>query len=270
MWNALLAVAGTLVVAYVALRLTTRPSHDRAWRPEQAVLPRVSFDGDRVHVRNVRDFTFRSATDFTPAYREHTYDLRKLERVWFVLSPFNREWRGPAHSFLSFQFADGQYVSVSVEARRQAHEAYSPLKGTLRQYELMYVIGEERDVIGVRAVTNDDPVYLYPARATPQQARALFVAMMKRAQRIEREPVFYNTFTNNCTTNILDPVNELLDKDIPISVGTVLPGYSDKLAFQRGLIDTDLTLEQARARFQVNDRAKAAIGDPDFSVRIRP
>ena len=269
MWNALLAVAGILVIAYVALRLSTRPSHDRAWRAEQAVLPQVSIDGDRVHVRNVRDFTFRSPTDFTPAYRERTYDLGKLERVWFVLSPFNREWRGPAHSFLTFGFADGQYVSISVEARRQAHETYSPLKGALRQYELMYVIGEERDIIGVRAVTNDDPVYLYPARATPQQVRALFVAMLRRAQQVEREPVFYNTFTNNCTTNILDPVNELLEQDIPLSVGTVLPGYSDKLAFQRGLIDTDLTLDEARTRFQVNDRAKAAIGHPDFSARIR-
>lgn len=269
MWNVLLAVAGILVVAYVALRLTTRPTHARAWRPEQAVLPQVTIDDGLVHVRNVRDFTFRSATDFTAAYREHTYELAKLQRVWFVLSPFDREWRGPAHSFLTFGFSDGQYVSVSVEARREANETYSPLKGAMRQYELMYVIGEERDVIGVRAVTNDDPVYLYPARATPAQARALFVAMMRRAQAIERQPVFYNTFTNNCTTNILDPVNELLDKDIPVSVGTVLPGYSDKLAFQRGLIDTDLPLDEARARFQVNDRAKAAIGDPDFSVRIR-
>jgi hypothetical protein len=269
MGNALLAVAGVLVIAYVALRLATRPSHDRAWRAEQAVLPRVTLDGDRVHVRNVRDFTFRSPTDFTPAYHDRTYDLGKLERVWFVLSPFNREWRGPAHSFLSFGFSDGQFVSISVEARRQANETYSPLWGALRRYELMYVIGEERDIIGVRAVTNDDPVYLYPARATPQQARALFVAMLRRAQQIERQPAFYNTFTNNCTTNILDPVNELLEKDIPLSVGTVLPGYSDKLAFQRGLIDTDLTLDEARARFQINDRAKAAIGHPDFSARIR-
>lgn len=269
MWNTLLVAAGVLLLAYVVLRLATRPTHERAWRPEQAVLPQITLEDGRAHVRNVRDFTFRSPTDFTPAYRDRTYDLDKLERVWFVLSPFNREWRGPAHSFLTFGFSDGQYVSISVEARRETHEKYSPIRGALRQFELMYVIGEERDVIGVRAVTNDDPVYLYPAKATPEQARALFVAMLKRAQRIEREPVFYNTFTNNCTTNILDPVNEMLDKDIPLSVGTVLPGYSDEIALRRGLIDTELTLEQARARFQINERARAAIGDPDFSIRIR-
>jgi hypothetical protein len=269
MWTVLLACAGVLVLAFVALRVTTRPTHARTWRPEQAVLPAVTLTDSLVHVRNVRDFTFRSATDFTPAYRDRTYDLRKLDRVWFVLSPFNRNWRGPAHSFLSFGFSDGQYVSVSVEARREAGENYSIVRGALRKFELMYVIGEERDVIGVRAVTQDDPVYLYPVRTTPEQARALFTAMLKRAAEIEREPVFYNTFTNNCTTNILDPVNDLLEKDIPLSLGIVLPGYSDKLAFERGLIDTDLPLEEARKRFQVNDRARAAIHTPDFSVRIR-
>jgi hypothetical protein len=269
MWIALISVAGVLLIAYAALRFTTRPTHARPWRPEQALLPQVTIEGSRAHVRHVRDFTFRSATDFTPAYRERTYDLDKLRRVWFVLSPFNRDWRGPAHTFLSFEFADSQYVSISVEARREAGEQYSIWKGTLRQYELMYVIAEERDVIGVRAVTQDDPVYLYPARATPEQARALFVAMLKRAQQIEREPVFYNTLTNNCTTNILDPVNQLLDKDIPLSVGVVLPGYSDKLAFQRGLIDTELPLDEARRKFEVNDRARAAIDHPDFSARIR-
>ncbi|HEX6040122.1 DUF4105 domain-containing protein [Longimicrobium sp.] len=269
MWNVVLVLAGVLLLGYVALRLTTRPTNDRAWRPEQARLPHVTFDSSRVHVRDVRDFTFRSATDFTPAYRDRTYDLDKLQRVWFVLSPFSREWRGPAHTFLTFGFSDGQYVSISVEARREASETYSIWKGALRQYELMYVIGEERDVIGVRAVTQDDPVYLYPARATPGQARALFVAMLQRAQEIERAPVFYNTLTNNCTTNILRPVNALLDNDIPIGLGIVLPGYSDKLALERGLIDTDLPLEQARAAFQANDRARAAIHSPDFSARIR-
>jgi hypothetical protein len=269
MWITLLAVAGVLVIAYVALRMTTHPTHARAWRPEQARLPRVTIDGSLAHVRDVRDFTFRSSNDFTPAYRDRTYDLDKLQRVWFVLSPFTREWRGPAHSFLSFEFADSQFVSISVEARREAGEQYSVWKGAMRQYELMYVIGEERDVIGVRAVTQDDPVYLYPARATPRQARALFVAMLRRAQRIEREPMFYNTFTNNCTTNILDPVNALLEKDIPRSLGVILPGYSDKLAMQRGLIDTDLPLDQARRKFEINDRARAAIHDPDFSLRIR-
>jgi len=156
-----------------------------------------------------------------------------------------------------------------VEARREADEEYSVWKGALRQYELMYVIGEERDVIGLRAVTWNDPVYLYPVRATPAQASALFVAMMRRAQALETRPDFYNTFTNNCTTNILDPVNQIASRRIPFGIDVLLPGYSDELAYRHGLIDTDLSLEQARERFRINGRAQAAAGKPDFSARIR-
>lgn len=266
---ALLAGACLLLLGALMVRIYTRPSHLRSWRPEQAVLPQVVFDDSLVHVRNVRDFTFRSAEDFTPGYRDRSYDLRRLERVWFVLAPFNRDWRGPAHTFLSFGFSDSQYVSISVEARREQHEAYSIWKGALRRFELMYVIGEERDLIGLRAVTWDDPVYLYPVRATPEQARELFLRMLRRAQALERQPEFYNTFFNNCTTNILAPVNEIATRPIPFGLEILLPGYTDKLAHERGLIDTDLPLEEARKRYQVNERAKAAIRDPEFSLRIR-
>ncbi|HEX8392147.1 MAG TPA: DUF4105 domain-containing protein [Longimicrobium sp.] len=267
--NALLCLVAALALGWAALRLSTNPSHARTWRTEQRVLPRVALTDSVVTVRNVRDFTFRTATDFTPGYRDRRYDLRKIERVWFVLSPFNPDWRGPAHSFLSFSFSDSQYVSVSVEARREADEDYSVWMGALRQYELMYVIGEERDVIGLRAVTWNDPVYLYPVRATPEQARALFVSMMRRAQALERRPDFYNTFTNNCTTNILDPVNEMRTEPIRFGMDVLLPGYSDELAYRHGLIDTELPLEQARERFRINERAQAAAGRPDFSARIR-
>ncbi|HEX5868788.1 MAG TPA: DUF4105 domain-containing protein, partial [Longimicrobium sp.] len=254
---ALLCVVVIMIVAGAAVLSRRRPTHDRAWVGEQALLPSVTLTGSHAHVRHVRDFTYRTGTDFTPAYRDRTYDLQKLQRVWFGLSPFNRDWRGPAHAFLSFQFSDGQYVAVSVEARREAGEKYSIWKGALRQYELIYVIGEERDLVGVRVV-KDDPVYLYPMRATPEQARALFVRMLRRAQQVERRPEFYNTFSNNCTTNILEPVNQIADKDIPFGLEILLPGYSDKLAHERGLIDTELPLEQARRRFEVNERARAA------------
>jgi hypothetical protein len=245
------------------------PSHDRAWNEEQAMLPSVTFEDSVVHVRGVRNFIYRSANDFTPGYDDRSYDLRRLERVWYVLSPFGARWRGPAHSFLSFGFSDGQYVSVSVEARREMGEAYSPLKGLFRRYELMYVIGDERDLIGLRAVTWDDPVYLYPMRATPEQARALFTDMMNRAAALRERPEFYNTFSNNCTTNILDPVNRIAEKRIPYGLDVLLPGYSDRLAHRLGLIDTELPLKEARERFLVNARARAAADDPDFSLRIR-
>jgi hypothetical protein len=233
------------------------------------VLPRVAFDGRLVHVRGVRDFRHDAPGGPAAAYDDRTYDLDRLDRVWYVLSPFGTGWRGPAHSFLTFGFADSAFVSISVEARRPEGAAFSPVKGALRRFELMYVIGDERDVIGLRALTWDDPVHLYPMRATPEQARELFVEMLKRAQEIERRPEFYNTFTNNCATNILAPVNLIATRRIPYGMDVLFPGYSDRLAHRLGLIDTELPLDEARERFRINERARAAADDPDFSLRIR-
>jgi hypothetical protein len=251
------------------LRFSTRHAAVRTWRPEQAILPQVVLEDHGVHIRNVRDFTFHAAEDFTPAYRDQTYHLDRLERIWFVLAPFTRDWRGPAHTLLSFGFADGQYVGISVEARREAGEAYSIWKGMLRRFDLIYVIGTERDLIGLRAVTWNTPVYLYPIRATPEQVRAVFLGMLRRAQALAQQPEFYNTVTNNCTTNILDAVNAIAPEPIPYGLKILLPGYADQLAYERGLIDTELSLAAARERFQVNARAQAVIRDPAFSSRIR-
>ncbi len=254
---------------WAELRTSPHHSHVRTWRPEQAILPQISIQDQLVHVCNVRDFTFHSATEFTPTYHDQTYHLDRVERVWLVVAPFTWTWRGPAHTFLSFGFADGQYLGISVEARRAAGEAFSIVKGTLRQFHLMYVLGTERDLIGLRAVTWNTPVYLYPVRATVEQIQTVLLGMLRRAQALAAQPEFYNTFTNNCTTNILDAVNAIATRPIPYGLKILLPGYIDALAFERGLIDTELSLAAARARFQINARAQAAIGDADFSARIR-
>lgn len=248
---------------------TRNPSLSRDWVPEQARPAGVVVTDSAVHVRAVRDFRFHPGGRVDPAYRERTYPLDRIERVWFVVTPFSRTWRGPAHTFVTFGFSDGQYVSVSVEARRERAEKYSIWKGLLRQYELTYVIAEERDAIGVRAITWGDPVYLYPIRATPDRVRAVFLQMMRRAEALEREPAFYNTLTDNCTTNILDAVNAVAARRIPFGPRILISGYADAVAHEHGLIDTDLPLAEARARFRVDDRARAAADDPAFSRRIR-
>ena len=252
-----------------SLRIAVRPGQPRTWRPEQAVLPRIVFDNTYVHVRNVRDFTFHSDTAFTPAYHDRTYALADVHRVWYVVVPFTRDWRGPAHTFLSFGFQDGQYLGISIEARRGAGEAFSVVKGVLRQFDLMYVLGTERDLIGLRAVTWDDPVYLFPIRAAQDHVRTVFVGMLQRADALAAHPEFYHTIRNNCTTNILDAVNQIAVPPIRFGPRILLGGYSVAVAYARGLIDTDLPLAAARERFEVSARAKAAIDDPAFSALIR-
>jgi hypothetical protein len=267
--RALLALASAAAAALAVAAVVVRPRNDRPWVVQQARLPAVTFNGNIATVSGVRDFRYSSPERFVPAYDERRYDLDKLVSASFVLTPFSATWRGPAHSFVTFAFADSQFVSISVEARREEGETYGPAAGLLRQYELIYVIGDERDVIGQRASFGPYPVYLYPIRAPRERVRAVFVEMLRRADGLRTQPEFYNTLTNNCTSNVIAHVNHVAAHEIPGGIRTILPGYTDAVALELGLIDTDLDLARARDRFLINARARRAANAPDFSLRIR-
>lgn len=265
----ILAATSALLLITVIGWTGMRPSNNRDWTAGQDRMPHATFRGDSVTIRNLRNFDYDTVgTLITPHYEERSYDLSQLRTVWFILSPFEPDNRGPAHSFLSFGFADSQYVAISVEARREADETYSIVKGVLKRYEIMYVVGDERDLVRVRVARGDD-VYLYPIRTTPDKARALFVRMLERANGLASKPEFYNTLTNNCTTNILEHANSVTTKKIPYGREVLLPGYADELARELGLLDTDLSIEQARARFHINSRARGGFYEPGFSTLIR-
>jgi hypothetical protein len=264
---ALVAVVVIAGAASVALAVD-RPRSDRQWVPQQAVMAHAEIRGDSVYVNRVRNFSYTAEEVFTPAYDDRRYDLNKLESVWFVVTPFSKRWRGPAHTFISFGFADSQYVGISVEARREPGETYGALTGLFRQFELLYVIGDERDLIGSRALGGHD-VYVYPIRASPERIRALFLEMLARSNALATRPEFYNTLTNNCTSNVVDHVNHIAPRAVPHGIKTVLPGYADEVAYSLGLIDNSISLDEARARFRVNDQARRFLASPDFSRRIR-
>lgn len=257
------------VVALSVLWLFSTPSHDRRWATEQSVLPRAVFDGNRVRLEGVRNFRWSSATAFEPAWEERVYDLDRIASAWYVLVPLTRKWRGPAHAMVTFGFDDGQYLAISVEARRESRESYGVLKGLLRRFELLYVIGDERDLIGRRAVYDGVEVFLYPIRADRESIRIVFQTMLARANALRDRPEFYNTVTNNCTLNLVRHVNQLVPGRIPGSWRIVLPGYSDEVIHRLGLIDSTGTIAEARARVRINDRARAALEDSAFSRRIR-
>lgn len=259
---------GLLLVMAIAVWSRIRPSNERDWASDQAVLATARLDGPSVLIRSLRDFRHPADGPALAAYDDREYDLERLSSVWFVLTPFSKDWRGPAHAFLSFGFSDSQYVAISVEARRERGESYSVLRGLLKRFEILYVIGDERDLIGLRAMRGED-VYVYPIRATPEQARELFTSMLARANALSERPEFYGSLRNNCTTNILRHVNVLASPPIRWGPRILLPGYSDEVAYERGLIDTDLSLEQARARFHVSEAARRFAEDPAFSTLIR-
>ena len=247
---------------------TMRPSNYLDWSPDQAVLPYAEMSGDRVVVHNIRNCAYLTDKDYVVNYYDKAFDLNRVQSIDFVVVPF-RELPSLAHTMLSFGFRDGDRLAVSVEIRKKRGEEYTVLKGLLRQYELMYVVGDERDLIKLRTNYRKDDVYLYRARATPEQARELLVDVLNRANHLAAEPELYDLLSNNCTTNIMRHVNHLSPHRVPYGWEVLLTGHSAQLAYDLKLLDTDLPFEEAKRRAHISDLARSYADDPDFSAKIR-
>lgn len=256
------------LIGWLALVAPRTPSNQRDWAPDQARLPRATVAGTRVRIDNVRNAYYRTATDYDLRWETRHYDLDALESVWFVVEPFG-DWRGPAHTFLSFGFGGGDYVAISVEIRRERGETFSPWRGLVRAYELMYVVGDERDLIGLRANHRGDAVYLYPVRTSAEGRRRLFLDMLARANALAERPEFYNTLTSTCTSNIVDHIETIVPGRIGPSPRTLLPAWADDLAYDLGLIDTDLPRDRYREAHRINAAAAAHADTPGFSAALR-
>ncbi len=243
-------------------------SNERTWASDHALLASADFHGNEVVVHNIRNCEYTTAEDYVLRYYDKAFDLDQIRSVDFIIVPF-ADLPQIAHVMLSFGFADDRYVAVSVEIRREKGEKYSPLAGFFRQYELMYVVADERDVLQLRTIHRLDDVFVYRTRATPEQARLLFVDMLNRANKLTHEPEFYNTLANNCTTNVVDHINKLWPNRIAYNVQLVLPGYSDRMAYALGLLDTDKSFEETHAAARVNRLAYIHRDSADFSAAIR-
>lgn len=266
--RALFGVMALFALSYCLLIVLVRPSNVRDWSLDQTRLARAKFSADKVQIENVRNAVYRSSIDFDVHWETRAYNLSQVQTLWFLVEPFS-DWRGPAHTFLSFGFADGQYLGISVEIRKEKGEAFSPFLGLFRQYELIYVIADERDLITLRAKHRNDAVFLYKMRATAEQTRALLRSMLQRANELAEKPEFYNTLNNTCTSNIVDHIDVIAPGRIPWSYKTLLPAYSDDLSFDLGLIDTRLPREQYRAAHQINALVLQYADSADFSNAIR-
>ena len=245
-----------------------QPSNYRDWSPDQTLLPSAEFEGDRVTVRNIRNCKYLADESYVVDHYDKTFDLNRLSSVDFIIVPFPLA-PGLAHTMLSFGFEGREYLAVSVEVRKEKGETYDVLKGTMRQYELMYVVGDERDLVKLRSNCRGDDVYVYRTRASREQVRALFVDIMDRVNQLAVEPEFYDTLTNNCTTTIMQHVNRLVPNRVPYDPRLIFSGYSDRLAYDLGLLDTDLSFEETKRRARINELAERYADSPDFSVRIR-
>lgn len=258
-----------IIAVVIVVSILTSPSNNRNWNDDQSILPYAQINDNFVSIYNIRNFTYTSTKDYSKNYYDKTFDLNKIKGVWYVVEPFSGI-PGSAHTFLSFEFEGDQFVSISVEIRKEKGESYSPIKGLFNRYELMYVIADENDVIKLRSNHRKDLVYVYPIKTTNTKVRELFLEMVRRANHLKDNPEFYNTITNTCTTNIVKHVNTITPHRVPFfNLRILLPANSDKLAYSLGLIDTDLSFEDARKRYFINDRAQKYATSTDFSIKIR-
>ena len=264
------SLAFFIVAALVALIAlwwrSLRPLQERDWKPQVALLPHAVIEGDLVTIHNVRNFDYRSETDFTPRYETRTYDLRQLRGLDLFLTYWSSPWM--AHPILSFDFGEGGHVCFSIETRQQLHEGYSAVGGFFRQYELVYVAADERDAIRLR--TNFRPkneVYLYRLTTPPEQPRGYFLDYVRRLNQLQTRPEWYNALTNNCTTNIR--TQRAATQRFPWNWRVLVNGYADELLYERGALDRMLPFSELKRRAHINERARRANAAPDFSVRIR-
>ena len=260
-------VAALLPVVAVALWWAwIPPSNTRDWAPEVARTARVAFHGSTVTIQNVRNFKYRSESDYDQRWETRTYSLDRIRGVDLFLS-----FWGPtqiAHTIVSWEFDDGQHLAISIETRKETGESYSALRGFFRQYELYYVVADERDLVGLRTNYRDEQVYLYRIRFPASQARALLVDYLDEVNRLADHPRWYNALTQNCTTTIRGHAQNA-GAGGRLDWRLLANGHVDQLLYERGQINTDLPLADLRARSNITQRAKAAGDSPDFSARIR-
>ncbi|QDE82780.1 DUF4105 domain-containing protein [Myxococcus xanthus] len=266
--RAALSVIGVGCVAIWGWTQTVRPATQADWAPDLTRSARAVVEGPHVTLHDVRDFRYRTTSDWDASWYSATYDTRELTGAWFIVEPFSGVW-GAAHTMVSFGFADGRYLVFSVEVRREKGETFSALGGLFRQFELTYVVGDERDLVQLRSNHRKDDVYLYPVDASKERITRFFLDMVARMNALHEKPEFYDTLTNNCTTNLVRHLEKVSQSQVPYDHRTLLPAFSDALAYELELIDRDAPLEQVRKRYHINARAQAADGRPDFSRRIR-
>ena len=250
----------------VAKRL--RPSNNRNWKTEFSRLSWVQAQGDQLKIHNIRNNQYVTETEFIPGYYNREIGLHQIQSVDYVVVPFPDK-PSIAHTMLSFGLDDGSYISVSAEVRQEVGEDYSAVLGLANELELIYVIGDERDLVRLRTHHRDADVYLYPTVANPAQAQELFVSAMERTNKLAQKPEFYNTLANNCTTNIRRHIKELNPDRAKYSWQVLLPGHSDKYAYDLGLLDQRIPFEDLKEIAHVNDLVESHYDDADFSQKIR-
>jgi hypothetical protein len=208
--------------------LILQPTNQADWEYGMTTLPHITIDGEVVRVQQERDFRWSTDGPLSSEYVDRTYDVTRLQQVWFVEEPFTIKpfyaFTGVAHTYFVFDFQDQPPVVVSVEARRKFGQGYDAVRGLFNEYELIYIWGTEQDVTGRRAVLEKNQLYMYPVVGATDSGQRLFLDLAETSRQLETRPRFYNTLTSNCTNELAKVANQAQPGAIPPNIGLVFPG----------------------------------------------
>ncbi|MES3004815.1 MAG: DUF4105 domain-containing protein [Patescibacteria group bacterium] len=266
-----LKIFGVICLIFFIWQVTKVPATTGDWQEHLTIPSTAEFNGDSVTIKNVRNYRYGpTEADMHPGYYDRTYDLTQLKDVWYITEPFN-DMQEVAHTFVSFEFSNGDFLAITIEARKLKGQDYSVWKGLIKTYPLIYVAADERDVVMLRANLRKDNVYTYPVKFENEENKRLFlVDMLETMNKLLVEPTWYNTLFSNCTSSIAKHVNKISPGRISLlSWELWLTASADELALEHGLLDTELTIEQAREKYLITPKSQE-IGDvPNYSQEIR-
>jgi hypothetical protein len=255
------------ILSATIILVVRTPSHDREWETGQEKLPHIIFDGNAFTIENLRDFTWIGPFEAKENYTKDSFEISNIQSVDVIISHFS-DLEGLAHIFLSFGFTDGRHVSISLESRREKGEKFSPFWGLLDQFEMMYVVATDRDLIGLRTGYRNERVYIYKTKATQEEAQQLFLRLAQNINDIYDKPVMYNTLFHNCTNEITREVEAMTTLDFPITYKSILPGYFDEVLYGVGIIDNTKSFEEVRRASLVNNTLVDENSD-NFAIHVR-
>jgi hypothetical protein len=265
--SALLCLACFCLV--LAWWFSLKPTNIADWQADVDRPAWVKRNGDQLIIHNLRNCEYRTETDYSNCWSDRTLNLSDLRGGDLFFTNWGVRW--VAHPILSFQFGDGQHIAFSIEARYKGSQAYSTILGFFRQYELIFAVADERDVIRLRTnFRKDEEVFLYRTRMDPETARAIFLTYVDYLNQLKDRPEWYNALTRNCTTALDKQIAADIADPHPWNYQFLLNGTLDKLLYDRGRLVTDgLSFPELKSRAHINAAARAADNSPNFSSLVR-
>lgn len=259
-------VLGICTVAVHGWWLCLEPPSTADWQTDVSRLATVEIDGDVLTFRNVRDFQYRSETDYESRWIERKVRLSSVTAVDIAINYWGSPWM--AHPIVSFQFSDSAPLAFSIETRKRAGQKYSAIGGLYRQYPLVCIVAEERDVLALRGIhRSGEDVYLYRTTMPPDQAQVRLMEYVRTINSLSQHPRWYNAITTNCTSVIR---TQGRDNRLPWDWRMLVNGKGDEMMFELGKFETGgLSFEKLKKQAHANAAIKSANGKDDFSTIIR-